>query len=109
MPAAGGDVQGLHALARVAPLDDQVEIRPFAVRRALAVGLGPIGPRRHAASSTARRAASSIVGSTRRFGGGAPAMLSRPSSALVPPNRTPIGCSLLICESASTISGAITP
>ena len=33
---AGGDVEHLHVMARLAPLDEEVEVRPFAVRRTLA-------------------------------------------------------------------------
>ena len=62
--ASGRDVEGLDAFSRLAPHDDQVEVGPFAVRRALPVGLGAVGPAAHAASSTARLAASSIVAST---------------------------------------------
>src|SRR5205085_906866 len=65
VPAAGCDVEHLHVSAGLAPLDEQVEVRPFAMRRALAECLGALRPDvGHAASSTARWAASSIVGST---------------------------------------------
>src|SRR5438270_850383 len=68
--APGRDVQHLHALAGLAPLDDQLEVAPRCVPFARAVRLGAAVPEvRHAAaaSSTARRAASSIVGSTCTF------------------------------------------
>ena len=70
VPAARRDVE--RRLRGRRPLDDQIEVRPLAMRGALAVGLGALGPDvGHFASSTARFAASSIVGSTWRFGGAA--------------------------------------
>ena len=59
--AAGRDVERGAGAGR--PLDEQVEVGPFAVGVARAVQLGPLAPDvGHAASSTARCAASSIVG-----------------------------------------------
>jgi hypothetical protein len=42
MAAAGGDVEGLHALLGLAPLDEQVEVGPLAVSRALAISLSAV-------------------------------------------------------------------
>jgi hypothetical protein len=42
VPAAGRDVERLYALARLAPLDHQVEVGALAMRRALAEGLGAL-------------------------------------------------------------------
>jgi hypothetical protein len=42
MAAARGDVERLHALLGLAPLDEQVEVGPLAVSRALAVRLGAV-------------------------------------------------------------------
>src|SRR5438445_8499498 len=102
--ASGGDVEHLHAGSGLAPFDDQVEVGPLAVRRALTERIRALRPDvGHAASSTARCAASSIVGSTCRFGGAASARILRPSSAFVPSRRTTIGSSILICSSAARI------
>src|SRR6185503_11456615 len=106
--AAGGDVERLDALGRLAPLDQQVEVGAGAVRLALAVRLGALRPGAHAASSTARRAASSIVASTYRFGGAASARILRPSSAFVPSRRTTMGWSNVSCSSACRIPRATT-
>ena len=82
--AARRDVEHGHARARLAPLDDEVEIVAGRVRRALAVRLARGRSRRRsfAASSTARRAPSSIVASGWMF--------SRPASARIagPPPRS---------------------
>src|SRR6266576_1226429 len=107
MASPGRDVEHLHPVARVAPLDQQIEVRSFAMRRALSEGLGPLRPDvSHAASSTARRAASSIVGSTWRFGGAASASNRRPSSAFVPSSLTTMGRSIFIWSSAARIPRA---
>src|SRR6266508_1307717 len=99
--AAGRDVDRGHVLARLAELDDAVEVSALAMRRALAHGLRSLRPGiRHAASSTTRRAASSIVGSTWRFAEPASASSCRPSSAFVPSRRTTIGSSIAIWSSA---------
>src|SRR6185437_13425003 len=104
VPAAGRHVERRLALR---PRDEQVEVAAFAVRVALDVRLGALGPDvAHAASSTARRAASSIVASVCRLGGAASARIWRPSSAFVPSSRTTIGCSIVICSSACRIPRA---
>ena len=65
VPAAGRDVERLDALARLAQLDDDLEVGAGRMRRRRAVRLGPLAPDvAHAASSTACFAASSIVGET---------------------------------------------
>src|SRR5206468_3842075 len=99
--APGRDVEHLHALLRLAPLDDEVEVLARAVWLARAESLGTGRPDvAHAASSTARRAASSIVGSTWRFSAPASVKICRPSSAFVPSSRTTIGCEIDIWPSA---------
>src|SRR5262249_58247734 len=91
-PAVRCDVEHLDAVARLSPLDQEVEVGPLAMGRALAEGHRALRPDvRHPASSTARCAASSIVGSTKRFGGAASARIWRPSPAVVPSRRTAIG------------------
>src|SRR5438067_12684856 len=91
------DIQDLHADARLAHLNQEIEIRPLTVRRRLAEGLGPVVPDvGHAASSTANSAASNIVGATSTFGGAASARIFRPSVAFVPSRRTTIGNAIVI-------------
>ena len=64
VPAARRDVERRDTRRRLAPLDHEVEICAFRVRRALAVVVGAVAPEvHHFASSTARRAPSSIVAS----------------------------------------------
>src|SRR4051794_7851293 len=106
--AAGRDVQNCDARARLAPLDDEVEVFSLRVDRARAVGVGALGPDvRHFASSTARRAPSSIVASGWMFGLPASARIFRPSSAFVPSRRTTIGyCDMSRRSSASRIPRA---
>ena len=65
MTAAGRDVEHLDLGTGLAPLDEQIEIGPFPVCRALTERVGTLRPDvGHAANSTARCAASSMVGST---------------------------------------------
>src|SRR5207342_802554 len=105
--AAGRDVERLNSVAGLAPLDQQVEVRPLLVCRALAERLRTLGPDvGHAANSTARLAASSIVGSTWRFVGEASLRISRPCSAFVPSRRTTMGCSIVIRSSAARMPRA---
>src|SRR5439155_25231230 len=105
--AAARDIEHLHIVAGVAPLDEQIEIRPLTMRLALAESLRTLRPDvGHAASATARCAASSIVGSTWRLGGAESASSLRPSSAFVPSSLTTIGSSILICSSAARIPRA---
>src|SRR6185437_9291970 len=105
--APGRDIEHLDVGPRLAPLDEQVEVRAFPMCRALTERIGTLRPDvGHAASSTARCAASSMVGSTCRFGGAASASSRRPSSAFVPSRRTTIGRSIFICSSAARIPRA---
>src|SRR6266849_2509483 len=90
--APGRDVEHRDAVARLAPLDDEVEIVADRVDRALPVQLGAVAPHvAHRASSTAFFAPSSIVASGWMFGLPASARILRPSSAFVPSRRTTIG------------------